>query len=172
MSTGQEGKSSGLTVLWIILGVLGVLSVMCAGVVVVCLVAITTLGRSANATFSGIATAVSVGGPSVGQADEKHPASMLGDSFLAKARQDDVQGVYDQTTQAFRDRVSLEELRKKLQFSAIFREHTSRNITLAHQGPNQVTVNGTLTSPMSVSTFSLRTIREDGTWRIDDIRIP
>ena len=58
MDQEQKGGMSATHVILIIFGVLGLGVVVCAGVIVVCLVAITALGTSANATFGTVGTKI------------------------------------------------------------------------------------------------------------------
>src|SRR5438552_11493960 len=69
MDQEQKGGMSATHVILIILGALGLRVVICAGVSVVCLVAITALGTSANATFGTVGTRIDADSP---QPDAMH----------------------------------------------------------------------------------------------------
>src|SRR5437660_11780782 len=58
MDQDEKGGMSSTHVILIIFGALGLGVVVCAGVIVVCLVAITALGTSANATSGPVGTKI------------------------------------------------------------------------------------------------------------------
>src|SRR5262245_2218408 len=71
MSQERSGGMSATSVILIVLACVGVGVLVCAGVIVVCLVAITALGTSANATFGTVGTRI--GGPDL-QPEDAAPA--------------------------------------------------------------------------------------------------
>src|SRR5690349_11482474 len=64
MAGDVEQRGSGKTVLWIVFGIVGGFTFLCAGIVVIWIMAMVSLGTSANATFGkvGAQAAVKSGG--------------------------------------------------------------------------------------------------------------
>jgi hypothetical protein len=66
MARDIEQRGSGKTVLWIVFGIVGGFTFLCAGIVVIWIMAMMSLGTSANATFGKVGgqSAVKIGGES------------------------------------------------------------------------------------------------------------
>ncbi len=64
MESERAHPESSTKIILIVLGIVGGLFLLCAGALVVCIVAITTLGQNANGTFDFVSTKVSSGGGS------------------------------------------------------------------------------------------------------------
>src|SRR5262245_54569000 len=96
MSQESSGGISATGVILIILGCIGVGVLVCAGVIVVCLVAITALGTSANATFGTVGTKI--------EAQPDLQAQQAGNQFMHDLGAGLTQAAWDQTTAEFQSR--------------------------------------------------------------------
>src|SRR5229473_1245719 len=170
MEPEQKSGMSATHVILIILGAVGLGFVICAGIIVVCLVAITALGTSANKTFGSVATRV--GG---GEFQAEQPARQ----FIVELCAGLTQAAWDHTSAAFQARhIKIAGPNQSKYFADFLQEHPGlRNpatieIQSQHIDPSQPTLQATITPKSGGKiVLHLKLINEVGIWKVDDVSV-
>jgi len=164
MDQDEKGGMSSTHVILIILGALGLGVVICAGVIVVCLVAITALGTSANATFGTVGTRIDADSP---QPDAMH--------FLNDLSRGDTVAAWTWTTAEFQQGHLVQGEPIKY-FENLLRNHPGlRNPTTTHIqtqniDPDQLQATITPKSGRKII-LNLRLKKELGIWKVNDLAV-
>jgi hypothetical protein len=153
MSRDDEAGSSSSTVI-IIVSIVGVVVVL---VVLVCGGVIFLLARTVS---QAVATAVQ-------QEIEKQGSLMLAQEFLDDLSNDRVDAAYANTSKAYQGRLTRE------QFGDLVKKHPGLKDSSGVPTPSSVltptsaSFTATLTGPNGPVTVTLRAIKEDGQWKVD-----
>jgi hypothetical protein len=163
----QSSGGSGKTLL-IVFGIIGAVVLGCAGIVVVCIAAIITLGQNASGTFTFVATKVSSGGSIEGPFRGAASAEAVGKEFFDDLAGGRIDSAYELTTARFRANLDRDAFRQKISgMPALTRRannSSSRHMAGAAQGTYTYTVN----SPGGQTTVELRVVSEGGQWHVDE----
>ena len=170
MSQEHSGGMSATSVILIVLACVGVGVLVCAGVIVVCLVAITALGTSANATFGTVGSRI--GGPELQPEDA---AQTFAHDLCAGL----TQTTWDRTSADFQNRHRKVGGPDQSKFFADFlQEHPQlRNpsdIEVDTQSFNlsQASVQATITPRSGEKIIlNLKLTKEMGTWKVSDLSV-
>jgi hypothetical protein len=144
---------------------------VCAGVIVVCLVAITALGTSANATFGTVGTKI--------EAAPQLQAEQAGRQFVNDLCAGLTQAAWDQATAEFHTRhMKVAGPDQSKYFADILQEHpglrnpTAIEVKSQTADSNQATLEATLTSKSGEKIIiNLKLKKELGAWRVNDLAI-
>jgi hypothetical protein len=182
MDHERSGGISSTGVVLIVLACVGLAVVICGGVIVVCLVAITALGTSANRTFGTVGTPVAAGktfgtvGGAVGGITSPPLAAR---QFVNDLGAGLTQAAWDQTGAGFQlrhSKVGSPDQSKYftdfLQENPGIRDPASIEIKQQMADANQATVQATITSKTGGKTIlSLILKMESGSWKVDDVAV-
>jgi hypothetical protein len=165
----QRRGISSTGIVLIVLGSIGLVVVICAGLIVVCLVAITALGTSANKTFGSVSGAV---------ASQVQPMQAA-QRFINDLGAGLTQSAWDQTSADFHNRhIKAAGPDQSKYFADFLDEHPGlknpATIEMKSQNPDpsQSTIHATITSKAGEKTvLSLKLKLESGTWKIDDLSV-
>jgi hypothetical protein len=171
MDQNRSGGISPTGIILIVLGCVGVGVLICAGVIVVCLVAITALGTSANATFGTVGTKI---------ADRPDlQAKQAGTQFINDLCAGLTQSAWDQTTSDFQSRhIKVGGPDQSKYFADILQEYPGLRKPAAIDIISQITVSDQTTIEASVTPRSgeriilnLKLKKELGTWKVNDLAV-
>jgi len=170
MDQEQKGGMSATHVILIIFGALCLGVVVCAGVIVVCLVAITALGTSANATFGTVGT--KIGEPGL-------QAEQAGKQFVHDLCAGLTQAAWDETTADFQTRhIKVGGPDQSKYFADILQEHpglkdaTAIEIKSHVVNSDQATIQASVTpKPGGKIILNLKLTKELGQWKVNDLAI-
>jgi hypothetical protein len=165
----QRRGISSTGIVLIVLGSVGLMVVICGGVIVVCLVAITALGTSANKTFGTVSG-------TIGSQTQPLPAAQR---FINDLGAGLTQSAWDQTTADFHNRHIKEAGPDQSKYFADFLEEhpglknpATIEMKSLNPDPSQSTIHATITSKSGEKTvLSLKLKLELGTWKIDDLSV-
>jgi hypothetical protein len=171
MSQEDSGGISGTGIILIVLGCIGVGVLVCAGVIVVCLVAITALGTSANATFGTVGTKI--------EARPDLQARQAANQFIHDLCAGLTQAAWDQTTADFHARhMKVAGPDQSKYFAEILQEHPGLRNPTAIEFTSQITVSDQTTLEVTVTpksgekiVINLKLKNELGTWKVNDLAI-
>jgi len=171
MDQEQKSGMSATHVILIIFGALGLGVVVCAGVIVVCLVAITALGTSANATFGTVGTKIA--------AEPKLQAEQAGKQFVHDLCAGLTQAAWDETTADFQTRhIKVGGPDQSKYFADILQEHpglknpTAVDVKSPIIDSDQATIEASVTPRSGEKiTLNLKLKKELGAWKVNDLAI-
>ena len=164
-----RGDSSSGKGLLIVLGVVGLLGLACAGVAVVGIAAIITLGRNASGTFHYVGQQAS-GGVAPAPLDEKVEqanADRVVTQFLDDVRFQRIDVAYGRMTPRFQGQVN------RLAFGNVIRGipafgkldgNETRSIKLT--GPGRAS---SMVTPRGTRSVELQLVNREGAWEIDEL---
>jgi len=169
MDQQQKGGMSATHVILIIFGVLGLGVVVCAGVIVVCLVAITALGTSANATFGTVGTKIG--------AEPQLQAEQAGMQFVHDLCAGLTQAAWDQTSADFQTRhIKVGGPDQSKYFADILEEHSGLRNATAIEVKSRIVDSDQATIQASVTPKSgkkiilnLKLTKELEQWKVNDL---
>jgi hypothetical protein len=170
MSTAG-GRDNSTKIVLIVLGVLGGVVLLCGGGIIVSLVAITILGKSATATFSSAATGVS--SSPMSPVVSSGPAASAGDvhaAFLQDLKSGNAEAAYGRTTAAFRQRQSLDQFRALVNKAPGLRNFKSSSNASSSTG-STAKVDGTVTSPAGQTSYTVELVHEPDGWKVDQFTV-
>jgi hypothetical protein len=168
MDQERSGGISSTGIVLIVLACLGLGVLVCAGVIVVCLVAITALGTSANKTFGTVAVRIEVS------------PEQAGTRFVNELGRGLTQAAWDQTTFEFQARHTKAGGPDQSKYFADFLEQhpglknpKSIEVTTAQNpDPSQPTLQAIVTnSAGDKTTLSMKLKKEIGEWKVDDLSV-
>jgi len=170
MDQERSGGISPTGIVLIVLACIGLGVLICAGVIVVCLVAITALGTSANKTFGTVAGRVGT---------MEVPPEQAAKQFVHDLGSGLTQAAWEQTSLEFQNRhIKAGGPDQSKYFADFLQEHpglkdpASIEVKTQMMDQSQPTVQATLTTPKGEKIImNLKLKKEFGEWKINDVSV-
>ncbi len=98
----------------------------------------------------------------------------VAETFMADLAAGRVDSAYNSTTQGFRDRQTLQQLRDLVNQNPQLKSFIRHSNSLApgNISPTLITFHGTINSPTGVVSFTLHVVKEGEQWKVDRFTIP
>jgi hypothetical protein len=170
MDQERSGGISPTGIVLIVLACIGLGVLICAGVIVVCLVAITALGTSANKTFGTVAGRVGT---------MEVPPEQVAKQFVHDLGAGLTQAAWEQTSLEFQNRhIKAGGPDQSKYFADFLQDHPSLKNPVSLEvksqmlDPSQPTVQATLTTQRGEKIImNLKLKKEFGEWKINDVSV-
>lgn len=171
-----SGTSSGPSpnkMILMVFGIVGGVIILCVGLAIVyyvAVLAISTVGSNANATFTTVTPAPITGKATGTPANAQ--ARQAADTFLRELLSGQVERAHGMTTTDFQREVPYVEFRAYYEGTAQLKgKPTLQSLVVLRQGPEVVYYRGTVNGPNGSLSFSLDVVQENFEWKVGKFKL-
>ena len=159
MNGEDRSSSSGTKVVLIVVGVVG-------GIFVVCVLA------CVGVAYFGMRAVRDLGEKAMERVADEQAARVVAEPFLTDLIDGKADAAYPQTTQAFKSRLTLQELRDLMAKNATLKKRTSSWLFAQTVTPQLVVFQGTINGPQGSVNCTIHVAKDGETWKVDRFSIP